>query len=202
MLLVASVVYGAVQLFQFVPTAIGTSVIAQKGEDDQRVSVLLPKNITPEQSKLLNTAYTIAKEDGHRNPEIIQAILLQETLAGGMKTFNVSNAGPDAYFGPMQIKLSAAKDVLMKYPKLFAKYALQTHTDDEIKAHLIMDTNFNIEIASKYVLILQNQYNLHGRELINAYNRGPGGVKTVDDSSHYARGAESKLAALKNGKHI
>ena len=200
-LLTAMVVYGAVELFRQIPTATGTAVIATK-DDSNQVAVLLPANLTAEQSKLLNTAYKIAKDDGHKDPELVQSILLQETKAGGMKTFRVANAGPDAYFGPMQVKLSAARDVLLHFPALFTKYALQTHTDDEIKAHLIIDDSFNIEIASKYLLLLQREYGYSGRELLNAYNRGPAGVKAVVNDYHYARGAEAKLAALKNGRRF
>jgi hypothetical protein len=32
---------------------------------------------------------------------------------------------------------------------------------------------------------------------MNAYNRGPGGVKGVDADFHYAKGAEAKLAAYR-----
>lgn len=205
-LITASAVYGASQLFVLVPPPAGTAVIAEKSDDGKvggQAAVLLPANLTSDQGKLLNAAYDIAKADGHKNPELVQAILLQETNAGGMAKYRVANAGAgaDTYFGPMQIKLGAAKDVLSKWPVLFTKYKLQTRTDDEIKAHLIMDDRFNLEVASKYLLVLQKEYGLSGRELVNAYNRGPGGVKSVDnDSFHYAIGAEQKLAAYK-AKH-
>lgn len=204
-LLTVTALFGAAGLFSMMPAGIATAVIAEKPQDGKiggQAATLLPSNITPEQGKLLTSAYNIAKADGHKNPELVQSILLQESRAGGMKTFRVANPGPEAYFGPMQIKLAAAKDVLNKFPNLFSKYNISTKTDDEIKANLILNDKFNIEVASKYLLILQKQYGFSGRELVNAYNRGPGGVKDVGNDYHYAIGAEAKLAAFKKGQKI
>lgn len=204
-LITAMAVFGAGELFSFMPASIGTAVIAEKAKDGKvggGTAVLLPSNMTTVQGQMLNNAYEIAKADGHKNPELVQEILLQETLAGGLKSYRVANPGPEAYFGPMQIKLAAAKSVLSKWPSLFTKYALHTKTDDEIKANLILNDRFNIEVASKYLLILEKEYGYKGRELVNAYNRGPTGVKSVDNDFHYAKGAEMKLAAYKSGKKI
>lgn len=202
-ILVIGVTFMCFQLFeQYVPEPIASAVIAEKpGKiSGGQAAVLLPKNLTLDQSKLLKMAYQVAKEDGHKQPEIVQALLLQETQAGGMKSYKVANPGPDAYFGPMQIKLAAAKDVLLTYPNLWLKYKFHTKTDDELKANLILNDRFNIEIASKYLLILTKHYGFTGRKLMNAYNRGPGGVEAVSDNFHYALGAEAKLASFKKMK--
>lgn len=196
----ALAVYGASELFQLVPTAIGTAVIAEKGDGKKvggQVAVLLPTSMTPNQGRLMNKAYEIAKAHGHKNPELVQSVLLQESDAGAAPKMRVANPGPEAYFGPMQLKLVAAKAVLSRWPELFSKYHFQTRTDDEIKANLILNDVFNIEVGSKYLLILQREYGFTGRELLNAYNRGPSGVKAVGDDYHYAVGAEKKLAAYK-----
>lgn len=195
-LITATALYGAAALFQLFPVSDGNSVLVEKSKEanGNRISMILPKNFTKEQGKLMNSAYEIAKADGHKSPEIVQAVLLQESMAGGVKSYRVANAGPEAYFGPMQIKLATAKDVLQRFPALFEKYNLHTHTDDEIKANLILNDKFNIEVASKYLLILQKHYGFSGKELLNAYNRGPGGVKDVGSDYHYALGAQQKLA--------
>lgn len=200
-LITATAIFGAAELFNLMPTSTGTAVISEKsslGRAGGRVATLLPASMSTEQGKLMAKAYEIAKADGHKHPELLQAILLQETLAGGLKSYRVANPGPEAYFGPMQIKLAAAKDVLSKWPQLFTKYSLHTKTDDEIKANLILNDGFNLAVASKYLLILEKQYGYEGRELVNAYNRGPGGVKSVGPDFHYARGAEAKLAAYRS----
>ncbi len=184
------------------PESNPTAVIGEKPSKQRggQAVILLPKNMSRTQSQMLNLAYELGKQDGHRQPEIVQAILLQETKAGGMKSYKVANPGADAYFGPMQIKLSAAKDVLQKYPSLWTKYEFHTKTDDEVKANLILNEKFNIDVGSKYLMILSKQYGFSGRTLMNAYNRGPGGVRNVDESYHYALGAESKLAAFKRSR--
>jgi hypothetical protein len=127
----------------------------------------------------------------------MQAVLLQETLAGGIKSYKVANPGPEAYFGVSQIKLQATKDVLSKWPGLYSQYGFHTKTDDEIKANLILNDKFNVDVASKYLVILKQVYGYSGKELLNAYNRGPSGVKHVDDTYHYALGAQQKLQAFK-----
>lgn len=196
----ALAVYGAAGLFQLMPSSIGTSVIAQKSDGKSiggQAVTLLPSSMTPDQGKLMNKAYEIAQADGHKDPALVQAVLLQETDAGAAPKMRVANPGPEAYFGPMQLKLVAAKAVLNRWPQLFSKYHFQTRTDDEIKANLILNDVFNIEVGSKYLLILEHEYGFKGRELLNAYNRGPSGVKEVGSNYHYAIGAERKLAVYR-----
>lgn len=194
--------FGLTALYQkYVPEPVASAVIGEKNANGTKpAAVKLPDNLTSTQSRLLNLAYQVAKEDGHKSPEVVQMVLLQETQAGGMKSYRVANPGADAYFGPMQIKLAAARDVLNNYPALWSKYSFHTKTDDEVKANLILNDKFNIEVGSKYLLILNKQYGFSGRKLMNAYNRGPGGVHGVDDSYHYAIGAEAKLASYKGSK--
>lgn len=192
--------YGAYELYsQFVPKPVATAVIGEKQDKilGGSAAVLLPTDLSNKQSRLLNLAYKIAKEEGVKHPEIIQSILLQETHAGGLKAYKVANPGPQAYFGPMQIKLGATRDVMARNPGLWSKYDFHTRTDDEVKANLILNEEFNLRVAVKYVQLLQRDYGYSGRQLVNAYNRGPGGVKSVGDDFHYALGAEAKLASFK-----
>jgi hypothetical protein len=202
LVITSAAVFGATQLFAMVPQSHGTAVIAEKNENGTsggQAAILLPQNLSTSQGRMLAEAYDIAKADGHKNPELVQAILLQETMAGGLKSFRVANAGPEAYYGPMQVKLAAAKEVLGKWPALFAQFGLQTRTDDEIKAHLIIDDKFNIAIASKYLMVLHKDYGYSGQALMVAYNKGPGGAQGVDASTNaYATGAMQKLAARKH----
>ena len=194
-----AIIFVAANLFQYVPTPIANSVIGEKSGKHlggQAVQVL-PQNLTDKQHRLLNLAYEMGKLHDFKNPELVQAVLLQETLAGGIQKYKVANEGRDAYFGPMQVKLAAARDVLNRWPALYSKYNFHTRSDDEVKANLILNEVFNIEVGAKYLLILMQTYGFSGRELLNAYNRGPGGVKEVDNNFHYAVGAENKLAAYR-----
>lgn len=163
--------------------AIGNSVIALKTNGVNRgdsVSIILPDNLSDHQYKILNEAYSQAKKDGHDNPEILQGILLQETRAGGLKQYKVAGhefglGAGERYYGVAQIKKSAAKDVLAEYPELKSEYNFHTDTDEELIANLIMNDSFNISVASKYLLILKRRYNISDKNLIAAYNQGPGG---------------------------
>lgn len=161
-----------------------------------QAAVVVPNDLTNTQHQILNKAYAQAKADGHRNPELVQGVLLQESHAG-QGNYKVAGNRGDEYFGLGQLKLGAARDVMAAWPALWAKYGFHTKTDDELKANLILNQNFNIEMTSKYLKLLQTRYGFQGRELMNAYNRGPGGVKAVGADWHYAIGAEAKLAAAK-----
>lgn len=199
-LLAAGTLSGAYELYnRFMPVPIATAVIAEKPDKIMggKAAILLPTNLTDKQSNLLSLASKFALAEG-LSPALVQSVLLQETNAGGIKSYRVANPGPEAYFGPMQIKLGASKDVLRQNPYLFTKYDFHTKSDDEIKANLILNEPFNLEVGTKYLRLLQKQYGFTGRNLMNAYNRGAGGVNFINpDEFHYALGAEAKLAAWK-----
>ena len=198
-LVVTSVLAVAFNLHKQVPQPVANTVIGEKAGKTvgNQAAFVVPANLSEKQHRLLNLAYEIGKANGLKNPEIVQAILLQETMAGGVASYRVANPGPEAYFGPMQIKLSAARDVLNRWPELFKLYSFHTRTDDEVKANLILNERFNIDVATRYIRILKDQYGFSGRQLMNAYNRGPGGVREVGADFHYAIGAEQKLASFK-----
>lgn len=191
---------GLFYLSQHVPTPVGSSVIGErpgKTMGNQLVSVV-PETLTVRQARLMNMAYAIGKKIGLKDPEVLQSLLLQETMGGTMKSYRVANPGPEAYFGVLQIKLPAARDVLKYNPQLYSEHDFHTRTDDEVKANLILNDEFNLEVGGRYLKHLQDQYGFRGRELVNAYNRGPGGVRAVDNNYHYAIGAEQKLSVWKS----
>lgn len=190
-----------VQLAALDPAPTANSVLAEKSSIIMggQAAVLVPNNLSNSQHQLLNTAYAIAKADGHKNPELVQGIILQESKAGAMASYKVAGNPGDQYYGIGQLKIGATREVMAAFPKLWSQYKFQTRTDDELKANLILNQTFNIEVTSKYLKILQTRYGFSGRELVNAYNRGPGGVKAVGNDFHYAIGAETKLAAYKRG---
>jgi hypothetical protein len=197
--LVSSAAY---QMVGLLPEPKANTVLAEKSSVilGGQAAVLVPDNLSTSQYQVLNTAYQIAKADGHKNPELVQGILLQESKAGAMNSYKVAGNKGDEYYGLGQIKLAATRDVMATFPALWAKYKFQTKTDDELKANLILNQTFNIEITSKYLKMLQERYGLSGRQLVNAYNRGPGGVKNVDSSFHYAIGVEKNIANMRKKK--
>lgn len=146
----------------------------------------VPKNFTPRQQHLLTFAYEIAKADGFKQPAYLQGILMQESrgckLSTNFRVAGLTNKPNDRYFGCGQIKLAAAKAVLKQYPEMW-KY-IQSGTDEEIQARLILDDEFNIRISSKYLLMMG--INKNPNRAITAYNVGPGGVNSVDDTENFA----------------
>jgi hypothetical protein len=163
----------------------GTSVIAPMGGSQlggAPISIKLPDTLTKKQFELLSFAYSVAKADGHKYPQYLQGIIMQETRAGDMKDYRVAgltNKVGDRYFGVTQIKLAAAKDVMKKYPELWDKF--DTKTDEELEARLILDDHFNIRVASKYALMLG--MNQDPTKAITAYNQGLGGAEKVEPST-------------------
>lgn len=181
------------------PEPISNTVLAEKPgiSIGGQAAVIVPNDLSSSQHVILNKAYAIAKADGHKNPELVQGVILQESHAG-QGNYKVAGNKGDEYFGLGQLKLGAAKEVMSAWPALWAKFKFQGKSDDELKANLILNSDFNMEVTSKYLKLLQQRYGFTGRELVNAYNRGPGGVKSVDSATfHYAIGVEDKLAAMK-----
>jgi len=162
----------------------GTQVISIVNRNNQPTTVIVANNLTTQQRELLAFAYQVAKDDGMSNPNYLQGILLQESNGCHGKNWRVAgltNRVGDRYFGCGQIKVVAAREVLKKYPKM-RKY-LNTDTDEEIQARLILDDKFNIRIASKFLLMMG--VNENPAKAITAYNVGPGAARHVNPRTHY-----------------
>lgn len=170
-----------------------TAVISVPRDDSVRgggFSMEVPKDLSSRQTRILAMAYEIAKRDGHKHPQLLQGIVLQETKAGAMASYKVAGQeaglGPNQrYYGVAQIKLAAAQDVLTRYPGLKQEFNFQTQTDEEVIAKLIENDRFNLSVASKYLLILRGYgYDTIG-QLALAYNQGPGGARNHDSDEHH-----------------
>jgi len=155
--------------------------------------------LTQKQIDLLTFARKTAREDGHQYPQYVLGIIMQESKAGDMTEYRVAglrNKASDRYFGVSQIKLAAAKDVMKRYPKLW-EY-LDTKTDEELQARLILDDRFNIRVASKYALLMG--MNEHPNRAVLAYNQGIGGAQRYSDpgSHSYVHGVKAWAKKVKN----
>jgi len=164
----------------------GTSVIAAKNKTNggKAYSVLLPNNLTARQHELLSFAYSVAKDDGYKNPEYLQGLILQESGAGGVSGYRVAGdpvKKENQYYGIGQIKTAAALDVLKNFPDMWGY--LQTRTVEELQAKLILDDHFNIRIASKYLLMMG--VNKSASFALTAYNRGIGGAQNIIDHANF-----------------
>jgi hypothetical protein len=179
-------------------TVVAKAVPSKEAPEDKPYKVILPKNLTPKQAELLSFAHDIAIQDGHKYPQYVQGIIMQESKAGSMNDWRVaglSNRIGDRYFGIGQVKLVAAKAVMNVWPDMW-RY-LDTRTDEELQARLILDDHFNIRITSKYALMMG--INRNPDKGIASYNRGEGGVKSVNPSTfHYTVSVKQKANELKN----
>ena len=180
----------------------GTSVIYVASNDGKQGSkpytTLIPKGLTQRQLELLNFAHEVAVKDGHKYPQYVQGIIMQESKAGNMNDWRVaglSNKVGDRYFGIGQIKLVAAKAVMKAFPDMWTY--LDTKTDEELQARLILDDRFNVRVTSKYALLMG--VNENPTKAITAYNQGPAGAEHVNPNTwHYTVGVKQKANELKN----
>lgn len=149
------------------------------------LSILLCSlNSLAQDRPLAEYAYSVAKADGHKNPKLLVGLLEVESRLGTAKGYRVvkqqSSSTLSRFYGVGQLTLGAAKAVMRVHPTLWEQ--LDTRTDEELIARLITDDRFNIQIASKYLLMMGvNRSSYHG---ITSYQLGPGGAKSVDAKSH------------------
>lgn len=158
----------------------------------------MKETLSVKQTYILTFAYFTAKKDRAR-PEILQGILWQESKAGEYKGYKVAGQeyglGPmQRYYGVAQIKLGAARDVLKKYPNEFQKF----ETDEELIANLILNDEFNVKIASKYLqIIAKSGVTVSRNQQIASYNRGVTGATKVNvDSFHYTVGVNTHIRRI------
>src|SRR5271167_845887 len=190
------------------PETVIVNVPVAAPNDGSGYEVIYPEHPTHRQSELLGLAYDIAKRDGHKYPQLLQGIILQETKAGTLPRYKVIGQEfglkpNERYYGVSQLKLAAAWEVLHRYPELWEKFTFNTHTDEEIISKLINDDHFNLAVASKYLLILRSRGYETMQELAVAYNKGAGGArKTNPKTDPYSLGVMAhiqQVALHKNG---
>jgi hypothetical protein len=122
----------------------------------------------------------VASKYGRGTAEAIQGILLQESTAGtSIKVGGVHLPVGKRYYGVMQIKVSAARDVLNYKQSLAQQFFDRSSyrvTDEEIIAKLISDDRFNIVIGTEYFVKYQKDVQTLA-EAVLIYNQGPAGAK-------------------------
>ena len=150
--------------------------------------------LNPEQIDLLGMAYSIGYQDGgEAHARLVQAVLLQETVAGllGRLGHLTAPLGKRSY-GVMQVKVVAAHDVLRHHPEL-GKF----HTDDQLITRLMTDDEFNIRVASAYLKFLRKHKRSDQKALV-AYNIGMHAARRVMHAADfkYVQKVERYLAVV------
>lgn len=154
---------------------------------------------TPPQQSLLDFAFDVARADGFKKPQWLPGIIWQESKAGtGLNWRVTGDKEKDPNLGVAQITFRTAKAAVMKYPTLWTY--LNTKTDDELKARLIVDDKFNVRVASK--VILMAGINKDEYRAITIYNQGIGGAQAIENPAEfgYTRAVAQHAERFKNVK--
>lgn len=185
-----------------VPEYFGTAWLPSRGEffmvaNGQAGTMWNPLGkywFSPEQLELLRMAYAIGYDDGgEAHAKLVQAVLLQETIAGQLGRLGHLSApfGKRSY-GVMQVKVVAARDVLRHKPQ-YGSF----HTDEQLITRLITDDEFNIRVASAYLKFLRRHMGSDHQALV-AYNIGLNKARDVMDAADfkYVQNVERYLAEV------
>lgn len=150
--------------------------------------------LTEEQVNLLKLAYDIGYQDGgEQHASLLQSTLLQESIAGqlGRVGHRTAPVGKRSY-GVMQVKVSAASDTLEEHPQLGV-----LRTEEELIVRLMTDDEFNIRVASKFLLFLRDKTSSDAEALV-AYNMGLRGSKRfeVHEDLQYVKSVNRYFEAI------
>ena len=152
--------------------------------------------LTPEQIRLLSMAYAIGfKDGGHEHGEMLQAVLLQETIAGQLGRIGhmTARVGLRSY-GVMQVKVSAARDVLRKNKELG-----RFRADELLIAELLTNDEFNMKVASRFLMFLERKTKSYTKALV-AYNiglRASRKIKQPNEFKYVVRTQRNLAAVIK-----
>lgn len=137
--------------------------------------------LTEEQVSLLRLAYDIGFQDGGvRHARLVQSTLLQESIAGqlGRVGHRTAPVGKRSY-GVMQVKVTAAQDVLQDHAHLN-----NSSTVEDLIVRLMTDDEYNIRVASKFLLYLREKTANDASALV-AYNIGLRGARRYEDHDEF-----------------
>ena len=138
--------------------------------------------LTQEQVDLLKLAFDVGYADGGvQHAKLLQATMMQETIAGLLGRIGHMSApvGKRSY-GVMQVKVSAATDVLGYHPDMG-----KIRSEEELIARLITDDKFNIAVASKHILHLK-KFTRNDAQTLMAYNIGLRGSRRHTDHAEFS----------------
>lgn len=130
----------------------------------------------------MKMVFAIGREVG--NPETLQAILLKETSGGTSILIGNRNSpvGKRSY-GVMQVQVVAARSVLQRYPKVFARYfpnrTYNSVLDEEVIALLLTNNEANIRIAAHHFQLYLSLCEGDWEKAVAAYNAGIGAVQNI-----------------------
>lgn len=165
-------------------------------------------SLVASQTNIIKSAVRLAKEDGFKKPKVLGAIVMQESKAGTAHLYRTANHKKsfDKTVGLGQIKAPTARHVLNAYPELIEQFNIskaQLNSNSFLLKKLGFDDNFNLAIASKYLIML---YKIKPdiNWVIAAYNMGPGNAMHVKhpEKNEYVKLVNSHLPIVKDAISI
>jgi hypothetical protein len=155
---------------------------------------------TQAQHKVLN----IAKQEGMEAqfPETIQAIALQESLAGAIGRHGDKHFKDwkKRSYGVMQVRFTTAKWILHR------KFGSHIYTDAGLLHNLTYNDKFNIFVARIYWQYLYNQFRgqpMRWTKAVLSYNAGIGNVIKHGlslDPNNYVKNIHKRIKSLRRHK--
>lgn len=150
----------------------------------------VPDFLTDDQYSNLLIAREVGKEENLSLT--LMSICMQETHCGEIGPVGHKSVGVGLRsYGLLQIKVSAARDVLKVHPELG-----EFDTDEELISKLLTDNWFNMTVGKEYFKLLKKR-GMSWREAVTAYNLGPTGVKSVDATNY--KYTNKVIAHMKHG---
>lgn len=164
-------------IFKTKQTELSNDVADPKKPDRSRDEIINHKSFSldQDQQRILSMAYAIGERVGY--PRLVQAIAMQETLAGsyGDGVGDKMNPVGKRSYGIMQVKVTTTRFVLRHFPEIKENYFPGQHphqiAEENIIALLLKDDNANIVIGAVnfYIMTL---YTDSIEQALVAYNGG------------------------------
>lgn len=149
----------------------------------------LADSYTDEQERILKLAYEVGNEIGW--PETMQAIVMQETLAGhyGYRIGDLNLPVGKRSYGIAQVKVATARFVLNNYHELKDQYfgtrKLRRITDEEIIVLLMTDDEACMVIAARNFELMLKFSKGKWASAVAAYNQGLGGARKIENPRQF-----------------
>lgn len=144
---------------------------------------------TDEQERILKLAYNVGNEIGW--PETMQAIVMQETLAGhfGYRIGDLNLPVGRRSYGIAQVKVSTARFVLNNYHELKDQYygdrKLRNVADEELIVLLMTNDEACMVIAARNFEMMLKFSKGRWAHAVAAYNQGWGRVREMENPRQF-----------------
>ena len=141
---------------------------------EETVIMKVPKNKKHLIQQDIDVEFSISKArcyfDKSEGDKWLKSLWLVESSQASPDTIVIGDDGTS--YGPFQIRLETIRTIDVLYDDL----DLSKYTDADIAYSLILNFDFSIEMAARYIGYLESRFNVWS-SAIEAYNRGPGGVR-------------------------